>query len=219
VARAAAAGEALADVPFPVVARAATGHRVLPVNPDDPADRLLLDRVGTALDRVLAELNRPEHPAHRQRRINEVSRCFEDALRAALDADPALACAPPRTAAGRVQRSGYPDLRLVERATGRVTYLDPKLFASRNRRSSLRTFYFQPGRATNKILEDARHLVVGIEHGGKQNGHWRFLRWELVDAARLKVRLKVEFQASNRDLYRPETVLRRSAAADAGPRP
>jgi hypothetical protein len=37
------------------------------------------------------------------------------------------------------------------------------------------------------------------------------LGWELVDLANFRVKLKAEFQASNRDLYKPEAVLMRSA--------
>jgi hypothetical protein len=40
----------------------------------------------------------------------------------------------------RVQRSGYPDLRLVENATNRVFNLDPKHYATGSRDSGFRTF-------------------------------------------------------------------------------
>ena len=46
-----------------------------------------------------------------------------------------------------------------------------------------------------------------FEHDGKQEGSWKFSGWELVDLAHLRVKLKAEFQASNRALYRPEAIL------------
>ncbi len=79
--------------------------------------------------------------------------------------------------------------------------------------SSFRTFYFEPKKATNKVRDDAVHLVVGFEHepweGGSRspNAMWKFTRWDLVDLARFRVKLKAEFQGSNRDLYRQESVV------------
>jgi len=107
--------------------------------------------------------------------------------------------------------SGYPDLRLVETASNRVSYLDPKLYAAGSRDSSFRTFYFEPKITTNKVRDDAVHLLVGFEHAPKTAGHWTFTRWDLVDLAHFKVRLKAEFQGSNRDIYRPDATLATSA--------
>jgi hypothetical protein len=118
-------------------------------------------------------------------------------------------CGFPKTAAGRSQRSGYPDLRLVDTQSGHVVYLDPKLYQSKSRNSSLRTFYFTPKLETNKILEDANHLLVGIAHEGKNEGVWKFASWEMVDLSGFKVRLKAEFQAGNRDIYRDENIIAR----------
>lgn len=201
------AAKALDEVPFKDVVHAATGREILPLDPGELDDLAFLRELGQVMDRVLLALNAPDHPAHSERRINEVSRHLEDAILAAINETEHLACALPVTAARRIQRSGYPDLRVVDRRTGRIAYLDPKLFESGNRTSSLRTFYFEPGDATNKILDDAHHLIVGVEHGGKTDGAWRFLKWELVDASRFTVRLKVEFQASNRELYGKATIV------------
>ncbi|MGL5018193.1 MAG: hypothetical protein ACRDBP_08680, partial [Luteolibacter sp.] len=64
-----------------------------------------------------------------------------------------------------------------------------------------RTFYFEPKNETLKITDDAVHLLVGIEHDGKDQ-QWTFTGWRLVDLSTLRVRLKAEFQASNAELYR-----------------
>ncbi|MDQ6630617.1 MAG: hypothetical protein M3Y82_02540, partial [Verrucomicrobiota bacterium] len=120
---------------------------------------------------------------------------------------PGFSCDFPRTAKGKMQRSGYPDLRLEDKKSGRVIYLDPKLYAKGSRDSSFRTFYYEPKMDTGKINDDAHHLIVGFEHAPRENGQWKFLNWELVDLAKFKVRLKAEFQGSNRDLYRPELIV------------
>ena len=201
------ARESLSEVPFAEVVQASTGRKVLPVVAG--RDGALLARIGGALDEVMRRVGEPGHPAHDEKRINEVSRHFEEAIRAVLAATPGFECDYPLNAEGRPQRSGYPDLRLVDVASGRVIYLDPKLFAAGSRSSSLRTFYFTPQQETGKIHEDAHHLLIGIAHHGKEDGRWRFGTWELVDLSRFRVRLKLEFQAGNRDLYRDENIVLR----------
>jgi hypothetical protein len=201
---------ALENVPFAEVLHAATGKRVLPLNPTNTIDREIIAKIGQAMNQVLLKLNATNGPAQQKRRINEVSALFETAMKAELNAVEGFECDYPRLASGTRQRSGYPDLRLVDKKSGRVLYLDPKLFERGSRASSLRTFYFEPRRETNKILDDAHHLIAGFEHDGKAHGEWRFLGWELIDLANFRVKLKAEFQASNRDLYRPEAVIARN---------
>jgi hypothetical protein len=107
-----------------------------------------------------------------------------------------------------VQRAGYPDLRIVDLASRRVFYLDPKLYAVGSRNSSFRTFYFEPKKATNKVRDDAVHFIVGFEHERREkNGRWKFTRWDLVDLSHFKVKLKAEFQGSNYDMYRAEAIV------------
>ena len=61
------------------------------------------------------------------------------------------------------------------------------------------------------LNEDAVHLVASFEHQPHKDGRWNFTRWDLVDLSQLKVKLKAEFQGSNRDMYRPEAVVATSA--------
>lgn len=201
------------DVDFSALIETSTGNRVLPVDPNDPVDAEILDLVNGALQKVLAKFNKPDSVTHQESRINEVSSYFEEALLTELDLAPELICGYPRTAEGNLQRAGYPDLMIRHLESGRVVYLDPKLVEEGSLDSSLRTFYFTPRRETNKVLHDAHHLLVGIEHDGN-TGKWKYLRWHLVDLARFQVTLKAEFQASNRDLYRPELLIGTWEAGD-----
>jgi hypothetical protein len=200
----------LNSIPFATIIEATTGHKIIPLDLQRETERALVATIGAGLDEVLKRLNATNSAAQQQRRINEVSSHFENELRTVLNATPGLTCEVPRTAGGKVQRSGYPDLRLVAQASGRVIYLDPKLFEQGSRSSSFRTFYYEPKLETSKIHEDAHHLVVGIEHDGRASGAWKFTRWELVDVSRLRVTLKAEFQSSNKELYRPELIVGRS---------
>ena len=197
----------LDGVSFSDVVEANTGKKLLALNLRSSTDRRLIAQISEALTRVMKRVADPDHEAHKQRRINEVSKYFEETLLEELNELDGFRCEFPKTSEGRMQRSGYPDLRLVDAKSGRVVYLDPKLFQAKSRNSSLRTFYFTPKIETNKILDDAHHLLVGFSHEGRQDGAWKFTGWELVDLARFKVRLKAEFQGSNREIYQDENIV------------
>jgi hypothetical protein len=191
---------------FATVAHACSGKRVLPLT-DDPAHQRVVAAIESALTDTIRELNAEDSPVRKLRRINEASRFFEDGLLARLDAMPSLRCDTPPTRAGVHQRSGYPDLRITDEASGAVFYLDPKLVEHGSENSTLRTFYFEPKNETLKITDDAVHLLAGIEHDGRDS-QWTFTGWRLVDLSTLKVRLKAEFQASNADLYQKSGLTR-----------
>lgn len=198
------------EMPFPEVIRVASGHQLVPMMADELAHREAMEAIAEALDATLAEMNAKDSPIKGLRRINEASAYFEDSLHRRLEAHPAFTCDIPHTAAGKVQRSGYPDLRILHKASGKVIYLDPKLYEEASRSSTLRTFYFTSDPSTLKVGEDAAHWLAGIRHDGA-DGEWKFTGWDLVDLARLKVKLKAEFQAANRDLYSESMLLRSSA--------
>jgi hypothetical protein len=201
----------LSGIAFGEVILATTGKRVLPFDLKSETDQRVIKQISGVLDEVLRRMNAPESAVQKVGRINEVSSHVENLLRELLSSTPGLSCDFPRTSEGRVQRSGYPDLRIVDAASQRVFYLDPKLYAAGSRDSSFRTFYFEPKITTNKVTDDAVHLIVGFEHAPKNGGRWNLMRWDLVDLAHFKVRLKAEFQGSNRDIYRPEAVVATSA--------
>jgi hypothetical protein len=200
----------LKEVPFTEVVKVVTGKMILPFDLKNDTDRELLSKIGAAMDEVMRRMNATNSVAQKQKRINEVSSHFEDEIKNVLNATPGFSCDFPHLASGKIQRSGYPDLRLVDKKSGRIVYIDPKLYAQGSRASSFRTFYFEPKTDTNKILDDAGHLIVGFEHDGRKSGQWKFLRWELIDLSQFKVRLKAEFQGSNRDMYRDSAVVGRS---------
>jgi hypothetical protein len=202
----------LRGIPFSEVISDTTGRRVIAFNPSDETDARVLKLIRAALDEAIVRLSAPDSVIQTIPWINEVSSHFEDLLPELLNAAPGLQCDFPKTADERMQRSGYPDLRLVEQQNQRVYYLDPKLYAADSRDSSFRTFYFEPKIATNKVRDDAVYFIIGFEHEKKlPGGGWKFTRWDLVDLSRFRVKLKAEFQGSNHDMYRPEAIVATSA--------
>jgi hypothetical protein len=199
-------------IPFREVIFDVTDKRVLAFNPKNETDLRVVKQISVVLDEVISQLNSPASVIQGIPRINEVSSHFEDLMRELLNKTPGLTCDFPKTSEGRLQRSGYPDLELIDQESHRVYYLDPKLYAVGSRDSSFRTFYFEPKIATNKVREDAVHFIVGFEHEKPAaEHHWKFTRWDLVDLFHFQVKLKAEFQGSNRDMYRPEAIVATSA--------
>ena len=190
---------------FALVAEAVSGKKVIPAKSRKSGERVL-SAISDVMGELLVELSADDSPVKGLRRINEGSRFFEDGLLEKLNELDGISCEIPKTREGSAQRSGYPDLKITDEATGEVYYLDPKLMERGSVDSSLRTFYFEPKDRTLKILDDATHLLMGIEHDGN-DGDWEFLGYRLVDLSKLRVRLKAEFQASNRDMYGEESVL------------
>src|SRR5438874_1171043 len=197
----------LREIPFGEVIFDTKGKRVLALNRGDENDARVVREISAVLNEVMARLNAPESVIQRIGRINEVSSHIEDLTRELLAGVAGLDCDFPTTADGRLQRSGYPDLRLIDQQTRRVYYIDPKLYAAGSRDSSFRTFYFEPKIATNKVRDDAVHLIAGFEHEQRApDGRWKFTRWELVDLSHFQVKLKAEFEGSNHDMYRPDAI-------------
>ena len=200
---------ALREVALREVVAAATGRQVLDFEPDKiAADAAARDHVAGAAEKLRGFLNGAESPVRGLRRINEASRHVEDRLVALLNGG-GFTCGFPKTGAGDAQRSGYPDLRMVHTESGRVYYLDPKIYEASSESSTLRTFYYEPKELTGKINDDACHLILGIAHDGK-DGAWQFSGWRLADLYEFRVRLKAEFQASNKELYREELTVVKS---------
>jgi hypothetical protein len=203
----------LRGIPFSELIVATTGKKVLAFDANNAVDQRVAKAISAACDETMERLNAQDSAIQNIDRINEVSSHFEDTLRELLNKTPGLQCDFPLTVEGKVQRSGYPDLRITDLESKRVFYLDPKLYATGSRDSSFRTFYFEPKKSTNKVRDDAVHFVVGFEHApretaaGSPNAMWKFTRWDLVDLSRFTVKLKAEFQGSNRDLYRPEAIV------------
>ena len=204
------------DFDFATISEAVSGRKVVALGKMESGERVY-DALSRVLADVLEEMNSKKSPLLGLRRINEGSRFFEDGLLVGLNAVEGLKCEIPLTRKGKEQRSGYPDLQITDEATGEIFYLDPKLMEQGSEDSTFRTFYFEPKDETLKINADAAHLLVGIEHDGV-DGDWHFNGWRIVDLSGLKVRLKAEFQASNRDLYGKSSELEKpeSGGKDGG---
>ncbi len=115
---------------------------MLPFAENNAVDQRVAKAISAAADETMKRLNVPASEIQNIDRINEVSSHFEDTLQELLNVTPGLQCDFPLTVEGKVQLSGYPDLRITDLESKRVFYLEPKLYAAGSRDSSFRTFYF-----------------------------------------------------------------------------
>ena len=51
-----------------------------------------------------------------------------------------------------------------------------------------------------------------FKHEARKDGRRNFTRWDVVDLAQFKVKLKAEFQGSKADIYRPAAIVATSAS-------
>lgn len=184
---------------FAKVIEATCEVNILPFDQTNAVHQNLRLFITATASEVSKAMSQPGAIIRENRRINEASKHFEDALQSRIQANPEYSCTIPKTREGKEQRSGYPDLRIEHLESGTIAYLDPKLFEEKSRKSSFRTFYFEPSK-THKVTEDAIHLLIGFPHDGKAR-QWTFGKPELIDLFQLTVKLKTEFSASNRGLY------------------
>ena len=194
--------EAEADYSFAEVIQRTTGHKVITFNPANEAHATLLVR----LKEAAAQAARSARAAKIDKaRANEVGNAIESHVLKALN-DAGLVAQRPQTTGGRAQAAGYPD---VEIASTPPCYLELKTYNARTADSTQRTFYYSPSELT-KITHDAVHLLLAFEMEQRGKGDqtmWLPVRFKIVSLHDLKVRLKIEYNQSNRGLYTTERLL------------
>jgi len=171
------------DVPFSYVIEMTTGSKVIPLSEDDKA---VIDEIFEAAKDVLNEAKTEDYSSMRP---NEVSNRLEEKLRGKL-----------RGTIPEGKTAGYPNI-MVERR-GKTYYVEVKLAEAGKLDSNLRTFYYEPVELT-KVKRDASHIMVGFIHENKKP-----IGFKLVDLSKIKVNLKSEFNANNKELYKTEAVIK-----------
>jgi hypothetical protein len=182
------------DVPLPIVIEALSGRSVVPW---DGEQREALERAAAA---VLKEINRGGITSGR---INEAGNVAEKHVLAALRAE-GFSTDRPVAPSGRVRTAGYPDL--LATLGDDHFYVEVKIFSASTEDSTQRSFYLSPS-ADFKVTRDAHHLLIAIELVPVAKGLYRTKTVRWLDLSRLHCDLKYEFNASNRDMYRPEAGL------------
>lgn len=131
------------------------------------------------------------------KRVNEVGNAVEpyviDALRKfGFEAD------IPITRSGRHQSSGYPDVEAIR--GNRHFYIEVKTYNPKNEDTSQRSFYLSPSEDP-KVTTTAFHILIAFAMEPDTAQIYRARKVKLLDLFELPLNLKMEFNASNRDLY------------------
>lgn len=178
----------LPQVSFADLVRESSGHVVLPIDPCNREDMLLLRHLSQALT-AFVRLTEKSGQRFTGNRINDVGKRFEYMIADELRKTPLEASV--------LGRPGYPDCILKQGE--RVTYLEIKTSASVQKESNkfFKSFSFSSGK---KIKSDARHLLLKVQLEEEDNKIWKVVAWELRDLSTLKTRLKTEFNAGFGDL-------------------
>src|SRR6266581_1786059 len=167
---------------------------------------------GIPFNEVILQLNSPASVIQGIPRINEVSSHFEDLMRELLNKTPRAHLRFSENKRRSSPTFGLPRLEVDRSRIASRLLPRSETLRSREPRQLVSHFYFEPKIATNKVREDAVHFIVGFEHEKPAaDRHWKFTRWDLVDLSHFQVKLKAEFEGSNRDMYRPEAIVATSA--------
>ena len=178
---------------FRDVINAATGYKIIPF--DDNSNQIL-EEIRSWLDGNLSELSNLIEMDY-VGRPNELGNYLERVLMARLDESLNFSVEMPRTEQGHKQAVGYPDGIIVDQRRDLVAYFDVKIFQEKTRKSTLRSFYYQPTNQS-KISHDAPHFLVGfvVDSLGDNNRSPFIIKdYEIVDIYDL---IKVE----NNDKHR-----------------
>lgn len=117
----------------------------------------------------------------------------------------------PTAVSGKQRSAGYPDLE-ASRA-GCFFYFEIKTYNPRTENSTQRTFYLSPS-DDPKVTHAAFHLLIAFAIEPSEDGKYYAKSAQLVDLNDLPVKLKIEYNASNRDLYqRADPLLKIEASA------
>lgn len=190
------------DFPFAEVIQRTTGHEIVTFDGTNAGHAALLEKLKAA---AAAAARSASSAKIESARANEVGNAMEAHVLKALN-DGGLKAHRPRTAAGRAQAAGYPD---VELESDPPCYLELKTYNARTADSTQRTFYYSPAEET-KVTRPALHLLLAFEMEQQKAGDrtiWVPVRFKLISLHDLVVRLKVEYNQSNRGLYPPQKLL------------
>lgn len=175
-------------IPFGYVIEMTTGYRVIPLSKEDET---VLDEIYKAALDIVKEAR---EILKKGKRINEISNDLEKRLREKLKG---------RLPSNKV--AGYPNIE-IER-NGKTYYIEVKLAGISELNSSFRAFFYEPVErsSSSKITKDASHILVGFIHSNRE----RIVGFKIVDLSKVNVRLKAEFNTSNRELYKDQAIVRK----------
>lgn len=182
------------DIFFRDIISETTDYEIIPFNiQNNKEDKELFLLLTKSAEKFLSIRKKTEE-RFRGNRINDVGKRIEIAFLEELK----------KTSLGveLLSMSGYPDMKIMQ-SNNRITYLESKA-VSKGWDSTFRSFYYSTGK---KINSNGRHLLISWDLREEANKYWDVIGWKLLDLSNLKLKIKIEFNSSNRELYQEDSIL------------
>lgn len=180
-------------IPFSVLVKITTGFDVIPLNLHNDLDAQIFSQISHSASNFISYVQRT-----RQRfqgdRINDVGKRIEEVFVEELkktELHPVL-----------LGKSGYPDMKIID-SEGQITYLESKA-VSKKWDSTFRSFYYTDGK---KLDSNGHHLLIAWNIQEESSKYWQVNGFKICDLSNLSIKTKLEFNASNKDLYCEDLVL------------
>lgn len=184
----------LENIQFSDLVAATSQYRVFPINHTDSKDQELIQLLVNSANTYINLVKR-RNIRLRSDRINDVGKNIEEVFSEELK----------KTNLQKVEllcSSGYPDMKIVD-PYGRVVYVESKV-VSKDWESTQRSFYYT---SAKKIDADAHHILIAWDLEEEADKYWAVTGWKLCDLSKLHIKVKIEFNSSNRELYQEDSIL------------
>lgn len=180
------------SIPFPDLIKATTNYEIFELKPTGE-DKELFSQIKDSANHFIKFTSKTRQ-RFQGNRSNDVGKQIEEVFMEELRKTKLI----PEL----LSKSGYPDMKMVDN-NGKITYLESKA-VSKGWNSSFRSFYFSNGK---KISADGRHLLIAWKIVEEKDKYWKVTGWKICDLYRLQVKTKLEFNASNKAMYKPGIVI------------
>jgi len=130
-------------------------------------------------------------------RVNEVGHALKEYIREISQSVEDIKVSSPLNEKGKGQHSGYPDFELQYK--DKIYYLECKTFNKNEKKQTLRSFYLSPSNSM-KITKDAVHLLISFCMNSDSD-IYRIESFEILSICNLSLKVKYEFNASNKSIY------------------
>ena len=175
----------LGKMGFADLVRRSSGHTVIRYDGKDAEHRTLARRLTKALNNFVKHSRKATR--FTGNRINDIGSALEDTITQEMR--------KMDLESEKLSKPGYPDL--LVRAGGVRAYIEIKSSGTKKKgRVNHRLFYYTSGK---KVELDAIHLLLQIELSEVKDKLWIVDGWTLRDLHMLKVSLKSEFNANQKD--------------------
>ena len=182
----------LGKVDFSELVKSSSGFEIIPTDLKKPEHVTVVDLLVKALNNFVASSRKATR--FTGNRVNDIGSALEETIRQEV--------LKVGMNAGKLKGSGYPDLVITHNDL--TVYVEMKSSGTKNKDTvNHRLFYYTSGK---KIKTNAIHLLLQIDLTEEKDKIWIVDGWILRDLIKLKVGLKSEFNANQKNFDELDTI-------------